>query len=50
LLRIAWLTSILDYVLIVLAVAIWALILRAVWRASLTGSLVDYVMKDRSKS
>jgi cation-transporting ATPase E len=48
LLRIAWLTSILDYVLIVLAVVIWVFILRAVWRASLTGSLVDYVMKDRS--
>jgi hypothetical protein len=50
LLRIAWLTAILDYVLIALAVVIWVFILRAVWRASLTGSLVDYVMKDRSNS
>jgi cation-transporting ATPase E len=50
LLRIAWLTSILDYALIALAVAIWAFILRTTWRARLTGSLVDYVMKDRSES
>jgi magnesium-transporting ATPase (P-type) len=48
LLRIAWLTAVLDYVLIALAVVIWAFILRATWRASLTGSLVDYVIKDRS--
>ena len=50
LLRIAWPTSILDYVLIALAAAIWAIILRTTWRARLTGSLVDYVMKDRSES
>jgi len=50
LLRIAWLTSILDYVLIALAVVIWAFILRTTWRARLTGSLVDYVIQDRSES
>lgn len=50
LLRIAWLTSIIDYGLIVLAVMIWAFILRTVWRTRLTGSLFDYVLKDRSES
>jgi len=50
LLRIAWLTSILDYVLIALAVVVWAFILRTIWRARLTGSLVDYVIQDRSES
>jgi len=50
LLRIAWLTSILDYVLVAGAVVIWVFILRAIWRARLTGTLLDYIVKGRSET
>jgi cation-transporting ATPase E len=50
LLRITWLTSILDYGLIALTVMIWVFFLRTIWRARLTGSLLDYVLKDRSEN
>jgi hypothetical protein len=41
--RMAWLQSALDYLIVILVVAIWALITRAIWRSNWLEQLINKI-------
>jgi hypothetical protein len=49
LLRFAWWLSLADYLLVTLAVVIWAFILRTIWRTRLMDSILDAIPGIRSQ-